>query len=280
MIKAQTDFGPRVPGSEASRQCAAWLQARLQELGAEDVEVQEAVVTAYDGTSLPIRNITARINPDAKKRILLLSHWDSRPWADHDPDPANRRRPIDGANDGASGVGVILELVRLMGQQKPAAGVDILLVDAEDYGPHAEASGDSDDAWALGTQYWAGHPTLPVADIRYGVLLDMVGGKDAIFPREYFSEYYAREINDKVWRAAARCGEASRFVDVTGGAITDDHIYLNRIGIPTVDIIESSNPRTGSFNPTWHTLADNIDNIDTATLGSVGKVLVKLIYSE
>lgn len=279
-VKAQTDFGPRVPGSEASKQCAQWLQQTLNAFGAENVAVQEAQVTACDGTSLPIRNITAQINPQAKKRILLVSHWDSRPWADHEPDAANRRKPIDGANDGASGVGVILELVRLMGQQSPKVGVDILFVDAEDYGPHASDSADSDDAWALGTQYWAEHPTLPVADIRYGVLLDMVGGKDALFPKEYYSEYFAREVNDKVWRAAKTAGQSGRFVNASGGAITDDHIYLNRMGIPTVDIIESANPATGSFNPTWHTLADNIDNIDPATLGAVGKTLTHLIYSE
>ncbi len=280
MVKAQTDFGPRVPGSRASEQCAAWLEGRLKELGAENVTVQEATVKAYDGTVLPIRNISAQINPAARKRVLLLSHWDSRPWADHDPDPANRRTPIDGANDGASGVGVILELVRVMARQQPSVGVDVLFVDAEDYGPHASDPSDSDDAWALGTQYWVQNPTLPVADIRYGVLLDMVGGKDAVFHKEQFSEYSARKINDKIWRTAASVGESGRFVNATGGAITDDHIYLNRLGIPTVDIIESANPQTGSFNPTWHTLSDNIDNIDPATLGATGRVLINLIYSE
>lgn len=280
MVKAQTDFGPRVPGTAASRECAAWLESRLRELGAENVKVQRAEVTAYDGTRLPVANITAQINPSAKKRILLLSHWDSRPWADHDPDVANRRKPIDGANDGASGVGVILELARLMAQTQPKTGVDILFVDAEDYGPHASEDSESDDGWALGTQYWVQNPTLNLSDIRYAVLLDMVGGKDARFHREYFSESYAREVNDRIWRAAARAGESDRFVNSLGGAITDDHIYLNRAGVPAADIIESANPQTGSFNPTWHTLGDNASNIDPATLKAVGNTLVQLIYTE
>ncbi len=280
MVKAQTDFGPRVPGTKASAECAQWLQQRLRLLGAENVNVQKATITAYDGTRLPINNITAQINPSARKRILILAHWDSRPWADSDPDPKNRRLPIDGANDGASGVGVILELVRIMAQQPPKVGVDILFVDAEDYGPHSSGSDDSEDAWALGTQYWVSNPTLTLSDIRYAVLLDMVGGRDARFHREYFSEHYARDVNDKVWRSAVRAGESSRFVNSTGGAITDDHIYLNRAGVPAVDIIESQNPETGSFNPTWHTLADNLSNIDPATLGAVGNTITNLIYSE
>lgn len=280
MVKAQTDFGPRVPGSSASQNCARWLAQRLGELGAEDVELQHGSVKAYNGVTIPVINISARYNPAAKKRILLLSHWDSRPWADHDPVEANRRKPIDGANDGASGVGVILELARLFAIQQPSVGVDILFVDAEDYGPHASEADDTDDAWALGTQYWLGNPTLPLSDIRYAVLLDMVGGRDAQFHREYFSESYARDVNDKIWRAASRAGYSSRFVNSVGGAITDDHIYLNRAGVPAVDIIESANPSTGSFNPTWHTLNDNIDNIDPATLSAVGLTLVNLIYSE
>jgi len=280
MVKAQTDFGPRVPGTKASGECGQWLQQRLRQLGAENVKVQKATVTAYDGTRLPINNITAQINPSVIKRILILAHWDSRPWADNDPDPENRGLPIDGANDGASGVGVILELVRIMAQQPPEVGVDILFVDGEDYGPHSSGSADSEDAWALGTQYWVSNPTLTVSDIRYAVLLDMVGGRDACFHREYFSDYYARDVNDKIWRSAARAGESSRFINSVGGAITDDHIYLNRAGVPAVDIIESRNPETGSFNPTWHTLADNLSNIDPATLGAVGNTILNLIYSE
>lgn len=280
MVNAQTDFGPRVPGSQASAACAAWLQERLQALGAKNITAQNATVTAYGGIFLPITNITAQVNPDAGKRILLFAHWDSRPWADHDPDISNRRKPIDGANDGASGVGVILEIVRLLALQQPSVGVDILLSDAEDYGPHASENTDSDDAWALGTQYWVQNPTLDTSKIRYAVLLDMVGGRDAKFNREYFSEQYAREVNDKVWRAASRAGHSSRFVNSYGGAITDDHIYLNRAGIPAVDIIESNNPITGSFNPIWHTLEDNISNIDPSTLKAVGQTLMQLIYSE
>ncbi len=278
-LTAQTSLGPRVPGSQAWSACGDYLMATLERLGAKDVTVQKAEATAYDGTRLPVRNISGRFNPQATKRILMLSHWDSRPWADHDPDPARRDKPIDGANDGASGVAVILEIARQLAAQSPKVGVDVLFVDAEDYGPRADQD-DADDAWALGSQIWAASPTLPTNNIRYAILLDMVGGRDAVFHREYFSQSSAPDVNDKVWRAAARAGFSSRFPNSVGGAVTDDHIYISRAGIPAIDIIESANPATGSFNPTWHTADDTADNIDPATLRAVGQTLLQLIYTE
>lgn len=278
-VAAQTAFGPRVPNTEAHRRCAAWLASTLHDLGASDVTVDTARLMAYDGTALTAYNITASLNPGAQRRVLLLSHWDSRPWADHDPDPANRRKPIDGANDGASGVGVILEVARALGQAGSGAGVDILFVDAEDYGRHNDDSGAAadSDSWAMGSAYWVENPTLDLSRIRYAILLDMVGGKDARFPREYYSEYAAREVNDKVWAAAASAGYADRFVNDVGAAIVDDHISLIKAGLPAIDIIETANPATGSFNPTWHTLDDNIDNIDKSTLKAVGQTIITAI---
>lgn len=281
-VAAQTAFGPRVPNSDAHARCGAWLAGKLAELGAANVTVDSCTLTAYDGTHLNARNITAQVNPAANKRILLLSHWDSRPWADHEKDPSLRRRPIDGANDGASGVGVILELVRTLAANQPKVGVDVLLVDAEDYGRHNDehALTSDEDSWALGSKYWAQNPTVDLSKVRYAVLLDMVGGKNAVFPREYFSEYTAKDINDKVWKAARQAGYADRFPDRLGSPVIDDHISLMNAGVAAVDIIENDNPATNSFNPTWHTLDDNIDNIDKETLRAVGQTLLNLIYSE
>lgn len=281
-VAAQTAFGPRVTNSRAHALCGEWLAGKLNALGAENVTVDSCTLTAYDGTRLNARNISAQINPAAGKRILLLSHWDSRPWADHEEDVSLRHKAIDGANDGASGVGVILELVRNLAAEGPKVGVDVLFVDAEDYGRHAdEVSVTSDeDSWALGSKYWSQNPTVDLSKVRYAVLLDMVGGKDAKFPREYFSEYTAKNINDKVWKAAEKAGFAERFPDRIGMPVVDDHINLINAGVPAIDIIENDHTSTGSFNPTWHTLADNIDNIDKETLRVVGQTLLNLIYSE
>ncbi len=281
-VAAQTAFGPRVPNSEAHERCGEWLSGKLKELGAANVTVDSCVLTAYDGTRLNTRNISAQINPSANKRILLLAHWDSRPWADQEKDASLRRKPIDGANDGASGVGVILEIVRNLTANTPKVGVDVLFVDSEDYGRHSDdtsLSGD-EDSWALGSKYWAQNPTVDLSKVRYAVLLDMVGGKNAVFPREYFSENIAKPVNDKVWSVAARSGYGDRFVERVGTPVIDDHISLAQVGVPAIDIIENANPSTGSFNPTWHTLDDNIDNIDKESLRAVGQTLVNLIVSE
>lgn len=281
-VAAQTAFGPRVTNSDAHSRCGEWLAGKLRSLGASNVTVDSCTLTAYDGTLLNARNITAQVNPSAGKRILLMSHWDSRPWADQAKDAAQRHTPIDGANDGASGVGVILELVRVLAADNPKVGVDVLLVDAEDYGRHADerARPTDEETWALGSKYWAQNPTLDLSKVRYGVLLDMVGGKDAVFPREYFSEYAAKNISDKVWKTAEKAGFAERFPDRVGAPVIDDHINLIQAGIPTIDIIENEHPATGSFNPTWHTPDDNIGNIDRETLRVVGQTLLRLIYSE
>ncbi len=277
-VARQVQFGPRVPGSEASEQCAAWIEGKLTQFGAADVQKQRTRVTAWDGTPLNICNISARINPDAKRRILLMSHWDSRPWADQDPNPEMRKQPIPGANDGASGVGVILELARIYPQLDTDMGFDVLFLDAEDYGAHDEAEvANSQDTWCLGSQYWVKHPTLPLQSIEYAVLLDMVGDKDAVFAREYHSQTAADPINDLVWRAARRAGHGKRFADKAGAAVVDDHVPFLMAGIPAIDIVDATNPASGGFPRTWHTQADNIDNIDPGTLRAVGETLVELI---
>lgn len=278
-VKAQVDMGPRVPGTEAHDRCTQYLANRLHDFGADSVIVQNGTVTAFDGTQLPISNISARFNgtaPNAKS-VVLIAHYDTRPWADEDLDIDNHNTPIDGANDGASGVGVLLEVARQIGLERPGINVEIFLTDAEDYG---SSDGYSEDSWCLGTQYYLASNPYSVGKPAYGILLDMVGGKGATFYREQFSEYYAKPINDKVWAQAKSAGLSSRFVDRVGGAITDDHLFFIKARIPTIDIIEMNNAATGSFPPYWHTMGDNMDNIDRGTLGAVGSVVTSLLYSE
>lgn len=275
-VKAQVGFGPRVPGSAAHGECGQWLESELRRHGADTVIVQTATVADRRGGTMPVRNIMGRYNAGASRRVLLLAHWDTRPWADSDPDESSHGRPIDGANDGASGVGVLLEIARQLGLHAPAVGVDLLFVDAEDSGIH-----NDDGSWALGTQHWVTDMPYGAADMPvYGILLDMVGGHDARFPCEYYSQRMAPAVLARVWGIARAIGLGDRFPDEYGGGVTDDHVYVNGAGIPCIDIIECANPATGSFNPTWHTLGDNMDAIDPATLGAVGTTVATVIYNE
>lgn len=270
-VEKQVAFGPRVPNTAAHEKAGRWLESELRRHGAE-VIVQKASLEAFDGTMLRASNILGRFDAGKSRRVLLLAHWDSRPWADNDPDEANHSRPVDGANDGASGVGVLLETARLVGAKSPSVGVDILFVDAEDYG----SEGD-DLSWALGARHFVSNP--PVEDFapEAVVLLDMVGGENARFAREQFSAYYSPGLLNRFWDAAEKAGEGSRFVNEPGGAITDDHLEFQRAGMQAIDIIEYC-PDTG-FNPRWHTVADDMSGISAATLGSVGRALVRWLYN-
>lgn len=280
-IARQVGFGPRVPGTTAHDECASYITRTLQRAGADTIITQESVVKAYTGDNLPITNIMARFNPQAKRKILLVAHYDTRPWADNEEDVARHKTPIDGANDGASGVGVLMEIARLIGHEDPKVGVDILLVDAEDYGK-TEGWGSSEDTWCLGTQYWVENMPYESAEDRpvYGILLDMVGGQGARFHREYLSNRNASDVVDRVWSEASISPYAETFVNEIGGGITDDHLFINRAGIPCIDIIECNNPKTGSFNPHWHRLSDTLMNIDRSTLKAVGQVVTNVIYKE
>ncbi|MDE6296959.1 MAG: M28 family peptidase, partial [Muribaculaceae bacterium] len=213
-LARQVEFGPRVPNSEAHTKTADWLVSELSRHGAKVIE-QKADLKAFDGTTLHARNIFGRINPDATSRILLLAHYDCRPWADQDPDETKRNSPVDGANDGASGVAVILEAARQLKETDSKLGVDFLFVDAEDWG----TDGD-DDSWAMGAHYFAENPPIAGYAPDMAVLLDMVGGKDAVFPREFYSQQNAPAVNDAFWRAAKIAGFADRFPDTMGGVIT------------------------------------------------------------
>jgi hypothetical protein len=280
-IQKQVDFGPRVPNTKAHDDCAKYLSAELKRFGAE-VIIQNADLQAFDGTVLRSTNIIGSFNLKAETRILLFSHWDSRPWADHDPNPKNRKKPVIAANDGASGVGVLLEMARLIGKNQPAVGVDIIFFDSEDYGaPESFKSENSEDSWCLGTQYWAKNPHVPGYTARFGILLDMVGGKGATFFREQSSEYYAGSVVSNVWSQAKSLGFGQYFVDQKGGAITDDHIYVNQlIGIPSIDIIQYDPNSKSGFGNYWHTTHDTMDNVDKNTLNAVGMTLMNVIYNE
>ena len=286
-VACQTNFGPRVPETQAHADCAQWLAAKLGEF-ADTVIVQDFRAKLYNGKGVDGQNIVGVFHPEAKKRIVLCAHWDSRPYADHDPDAANTHTPIDGANDGASGVGVLMECARQFKLQElpEHLGVDIVLFDLEDYGPHieeAEKYYDEDvNYWALGSQYWSKHPHVYGYKAYYGILLDMVGGSNPTFPKEYYSQGYAAWVSNKVWRRAADLGYRPYFTNELGALISDDHVPMNQIaGIPTIDIIdlqpESSNE---CFPEVWHTLNDNIENIDKTTLGMVGDVLLHVVYEE
>jgi len=280
-IQQQVDFGPRVPNTSAQLACANYLSATLKRFGAEVIE-QKADLQAFDGTMLHSINIIGTYNPKATTRVLLFSHWDSRPWADNDPKPANHKKPVMGANDGASGVGVLLEMARQFGLQQPNIGVDIIFFDAEDYGsPESSGGQNTEDSWCLGTQYWAKNPHVPGYIARYGILLDMVGGPQATFQREQISEYYASNIVSKVWSQAKSLGFGQYFVDQKGGTITDDHVYVNKItGIPSIDIIQfDANSGTG-FASYWHTVDDTMKNVDKNTLKAVGTTLMHVVYNE
>jgi hypothetical protein len=281
-IRQQVDFGPRVCNTPAHDKCGKFLEEKMRAFGAK-VIVQEGRVKAFDGTMLKIRNIIGSYNPTAGTRILILSHWDSRPFADHDPDPKNHKKPIDGANDGASGVGVILEIARQLSKASPTVGVDLLLVDAEDYGPPQDqlTNEDTSDWWGLGTQYWAKQPHVAGYSARFGILLDMVAAPNATFLMETFSMNYAPSVVKSVWSTGNSIGYSSYFIFEQGGAITDDHLFINRIlNLPTIDIIHLDKMSQTGFYPYWHTVQDNMQWIDKNTLKAVGQTLLTVIFQE
>lgn len=280
--QAQCDFGTRAMNTPSHDRCADWIASRFEAYGCT-VSRQLADLRGYDGTILKSQNIIARYRPDVTTRILLCAHWDSRPWADNDPDSANWHKPIMAANDAASGVAVMLEIARLLQQDNSLTlGVDFVCFDAEDWGvPQWATDADGDGSWALGAQHFAAH--LPQGyEARYGILLDMVGGQGARFYREGVSLQYAPEIVKKVWRAARQAGFGSYFPKQDGGMVTDDHVPLNEVArIPTIDIIPFyPDCAQSSFGPTWHTLADDMEHIDRQTLKAVGQTVIQVLYTE
>lgn len=276
-LKKQVDFGPRVPGSKAHASCASFFQNKLKSYGLK-VELQQAPITTFDGNTYTLKNIFAAYKPEIKNRILLAAHWDSRPFADEDTKDINK--PIDGANDGASGASVLLEIARVLAENNPEIGVDIFLTDLEDYGQPDNSMGErKEDTWCLGTQYWAKNKAADYTP-KFGILLDMVGGQNPTFPMEGTSMTFAPEVVQKVWAVGARLGYGNYFISARTGQTTDDHLYINSLAkIPCIDIVHMD-PSTGTYPGFHHTHQDNLSIIEKSTLKMVGQTVLQVIYEE
>lgn len=263
LVQRQVAFGPRVPGTEGHRAMAAWVEEYLRQR-ADTLIVQRFTHVSVDGVSLPMVNFLARFRPSSRP-VLLLAHWDTRPRADAAYDPADREKPVPGANDGASGTAVLLELANVLAQTPPPRAVDILLVDGEDYGDFAVG----EDVF-LGSRHFAAN--LPQGyRAEYGVLLDMVGDRDLNIYVEGNSNRLAPEVVDRVWNIARRLGFNDIFHRETRHTVNDDHIPLNNAGIPTIDVIDFDYAY-------WHTPEDTPDKVTASSLGAVGTVMTRLIY--
>ncbi|MHA7130846.1 M28 family peptidase [Algoriphagus namhaensis] len=279
-IQTQVDFGPRVPETPGHTATKKWLIQKFESFGFE-VQTQDFQGLTYDGLTWDLTNIIASYNPEAKKRIMLSAHWDTRRIADKDTERLDEA--IDGANDGGSGVGVLVEIARVIGtgNVKPDVGIDIILFDGEDDGEPEYASGRNNSSiwWCLGSQYWSKNKHTPNYTAYYGILVDLVGAKGARFYREGFSRQYASGILKKVWDNAAKIGEGDFFIAKDSPEIMDDHLFVNEnAGIPMIDIIEFS-PDYG-FGIYHHTHADNMDLIDKRPLQAVGNTILYTIYQE
>ncbi len=264
LLKAQCDIGPRFPGSPGQIKMRDWLIAECKKT-TDKVETQEFKHKwSVTGTDVTMYNVVADMDFGAKKTVLLLAHWDTRPYANEDPDPANRNKPIIGASDGASGVAVLLDLMRAFKEQKPNVNVTFLFVDGEDLGP------DLNEMF-LGATHFA--KTANLKKYEWGILLDMVGDKDLVIAKEPFSVQYARTLVTKFYSHAQSIGLSKQFPNYLQGSIYDDHLALNEKGLPTMDLIDFD------YAP-WHTLADTPDKCSAESLGYVGKAVESFIRNE
>ncbi len=269
-LTRQTSFGPRNPGSPGHSNCQEYLSSTLQNLAGK-VRLQDFTFPGYGGERLALTNVIASFRPELTARILLCAHWDTRPRAEHDPDKSRRDQPILGANDGASGVAVLLEIATLFKKTPPPIGVDIVLFDGEDYGKEGDL-----DKYLLGSRYFASNLEkgyLP----RFGILLDMVGDTFLEIPREQNSMRFAPDVMNLVWNTARDLG-VTQFVDATGDEIMDDHLPLNQAGIKTIDLIDFDYP--DQTNRYWHTTQDTPDHCSPESLQAVGTVLTTVLYTQ
>ncbi|MDZ4757510.1 MAG: M28 family peptidase [Bacteroidota bacterium] len=279
-VAAQCNFGPRVPSTNGHKLCADYLIKELKKY-ADKVEINGAPLKTFDGKTHQCKNIIASFNLKASKRVMLSAHWDTRPFADQDTKDIDK--PIDGANDGGSGVGVLLEIARQLKLKPTEIGIDIILFDLEDYGQ----PGDSDDphmedSYCIGSQYWAKNLHIKNYMPAYGILLDMVGAPDAQFTKEKGSMEFAPAVVEKVWATGQKLGYTN-FVNEPNTGVIDDHYYVNQIAkIPIIDIIEYTKDKDvgDHFSHTWHTHNDNIKNISKFTLKNVGQTVMEVIYGE
>ena len=287
-VEKQLAFGPRVPNSKGHTDCAVWLIQELRRHGAE-VELQKGTLLDYAGRPQQIINIIGHFYATDSSNlslapVLLCAHYDTRAWCDEEPLYEDRAYNVPGANDGASGVAVLLEVARQIGlKDARKQPVDIIFFDCEDQGtPHTYTGKQREDTWCLGSQLFAknytelyGANAVPV--YRYGILLDMVGAPDAVFPREMYSLQYAQNDVEMIWRRAHALGYGRYFVDKASFPITDDHYYLNLAGIPCVDIIHYDSNNAAGFASWWHTRQDDIQNVDKTTLQAVGEVVLSVL---
>lgn len=263
-VEHQVAAGPRIPGTAAHRTIGDWLEAELRQR-ADSVEVQRFTHVTSSGDTLPLRNVIARFQPANPSRVLLLAHWDTKPLADQDPDPAKRSLPVPGANDGASGVAVLLGVADALHRTRPSLGVDLLFVDGEDYGSF---EGDAPDN-LLGSRHFAAN-LPPGYRPLFAVLLDMVGDRDQQFEQEGYSLDGAPEVVERVWTTAEEIGLGRVFRPRRGIALTDDHIPLLRAGIRAIDVIDFDYPY-------WHTTSDTVDKVSAASLANVGRLALALV---
>ncbi len=277
-VKKQVLFGPRVPGTEGHIQCKKWMVEQFNTFGASVIE-QDFLAHIHNGEKWPSTNIIAQYNPEHKQRIILSAHWDTRYIAEEDKDRKKRNDPILGADDGGSGVGVLLEVARILGENPIDLGIDIILWDAEDQGKRG--ADQPPQLWCLGSQYWAKNKHRGTYKAKYGINIDMVGAKNPRFGKDEVSIKYAGKILDKVWSLAQRMSYTDMFVNDQTGGLTDDHYFINTMaGIPMIDIINQPARSKTGFVSHWHTHDDDINAIDKRTLRVVGQVLLKTIYSE
>ena len=270
MLRQQVAFGPRVPGTPGHAAQLAWMQEYLRPR-ADSVFTQPISHKGADGKTIPMANVVARFNTGAAQRVLFVAHWDTRPTADRDPVPANRNKPIPGANDGASGVAVLMILADMFKNNPPPIGVDLLFTDGEDW--------EQGDMY-IGAKHFAANLPAGYAPL-YGVLIDMIADENPIYPIEGSSQDAAPEVVDRVYRAAESLGLAALFPRRLGGYVEDDHVALNAAGIRTINIIdgEYGAPLAGTFGAYWHTMQDTIEHTSKTGLDAVGRVLAFLVYS-
>jgi glutaminyl-peptide cyclotransferase len=291
-IEKQVAFGPRVPGTQAHKACGDWLVGYLKAAGATVTE-QSTTLKTFEGTTIPVRNIIGSFNPEKTNRIMLCAHWDSRPYGDKDKDSQKWNKPIDGANDGGSGVGVLLEIARQLHSAPTQVGIDIVLFDAEDLGTAEFAEGKQEvlndgftSSWCLGSQYWAKQKHTDNYNARFGILLDMVGAENATFNKEKFSLQSSPDVVNLIWNTANKLGYGATFTTDEIEGVVDDHVFVTKGGIRCIDIIDTK-PQIMAmglggyvFGSYHHTHNDNMSIIDKSTLTAVGQTVLQVIYNQ
>jgi glutaminyl-peptide cyclotransferase len=279
--KAQVDFGPRIPGTKAHKECLDFIVAELEKDSLHPI-IQKSIARTFDGKKFEFDNVIVHSQPKNNVRIMLCTHWDTRPWADLDS--ADINKPFDGADDGASGVGMLLEIAHHL--KDANIGVDLVFFDLEDYGQQWGVNDEDtkyprqDDTWCLGSQFWAKNLPNDYIMPRYGILLDMVGGKNALFPMEGTSMKYAPQIVNKIWDLAASIGYGSYFTHDRTVETDDDHKYVNELAkIPTIDIV-AYDVKAHDYPYFHHKHTDAMNVIDKTTMKVVGTTLLNVIYRE